>query len=59
MKKTLLQKTMEDVLSKLIEKDKKESNLICIAIDRNGNKTYTTKNDRRWKLGTIKRIKNI
>tara|TARA_Y100001963_G_C6509290_1_gene321383 strand:+ start:162 stop:344 length:183 start_codon:yes stop_codon:yes gene_type:complete len=43
MKKTLLVKTMEDTLSKLIDRDNKKSNLVCIGKDKNGNKRYTAK----------------
>jgi len=41
-KKTALEKAMEDALNKLAEKDHKESSLVYIGRDANGNKRYTS-----------------
>ena len=43
MKKTLLEKKMEEILNKLVKKDNEKPSFICIDESKNGYKTYTRK----------------
>ena len=55
-KKTVLEKAMEDALNKLSEKDHKESSLVYIGRDANGNKRYTSNRPQKVRDKNGKRI---